>query len=212
MERISCESRQAVYSLYISDLFEMAVLYGKKTKRRSLQPKASSKFLVKPIALPNGRFACNYCDRHYSTQAACRAHLMFHLGLTKCPSCKKAFASTPVLNFHLKYCNQQRVKPEKVACKICNKKIGFRSLNRHIQWVHKIDPDVLKKMDTEPVVVLKKRLSLNSLMATVPEDKQNPVLEKGGKYFCNKCCKVFNDQETCKNHTALHYAVNEPST
>jgi hypothetical protein len=193
----------------------MAVSYGKKNKRRSLQPKAPSSSFVKPIALPSGRFACGYCDRNYSNKASCSSHLKFHFGLTRCPTCKRSFATKFCLDFHLKHCGVGTVKKSKpiikVACKICNKKIGIRCINRHIQLVHKIDPDVVKSMDTEPVVVLKRRLSLSSLAAPVPEDKQTPVFEKGGKYFCNKCCKVFNDKETCENHTALHYSVNELS-
>lgn len=214
MERISYESRQAVYSLYISDLFEMAVAYGKKNRRRSLQPNAQQASRVKPIALPNGRFACSYCDRHYATKATCSSHVMFHFGLTKCPSCKKSFTTKVSLAVHLKKCGEGIVKPEpiKVACKICDKKVGVRCINRHIQLVHKIDPDVVKSMDTEPVVVLKRRHSLSNLTALVPEDcqlKGNPVFEKGGKYFCNKCCKVFSDEESCKNHTASHYSSND---
>jgi hypothetical protein len=194
----------------------MAVSYGKKNRRRSLQPKAPRTSLVKPIALPNGRFACSYCDRNYSNKASCSSHLMFHFGLTKCPTCKKSFATKICLDFHLKICGERHDKPApiKVACKICDKKIGIRCINRHIQLVHKIDPDILKSMDTEPVVVLKKRQSLSSLTAPVPEvqqHEQNPVFEKGGKYFCNKCCKVFTDKETCKIHTALHYSVDEKS-
>jgi hypothetical protein len=196
----------------------MAVSYGKKIRRRSLQPKALRAPRVKPIALPNGRFACSYCDRNYASKNTCSSHLKFHFGLTRCPSCKKSFATKGVLAVHLKSCLDTRdvnlQTPTKVACKICDKKIGIRCINRHIQLVHKIDPEIVKSMDTEPVVILQKRHSRSSLIAPVPEVhqlEQNPVFEKGGKYFCNKCCKVFADKETCKIHTALHYSVDELS-
>lgn len=220
VERISCEHRQAIHSLCISDLFEMAVTIGKKKRdykrRLSLPPPASS--CVKPIDLPNGRFACLFCDRIYSTRAACSSHLKFHLGLTRCQFCIRSFATKQTLAMHMKTCGAGdefgHPKSLKVACKICDKKVAFRCLNRHIQLVHKINPDVVKSVDTEPVVVLKRNLSLSALAASVPEksqNKENLIFEKSGKFFCNKCCKTFSDKATCETHTALHYSVNEPS-
>jgi len=210
--------------LCISDLFTLDVTVAKEKRSRHSLPApsrrpVSAEFIV---TLSNGRFSCSLCDKSYSVRAACASHLKFHEGNTNCPGCSKAYTSLLTMKVHMKSCSKIVPEDAKISCKICSRKMSTNyALNRHIRIVHRIDPAVVKSMDTEPVVLLKNNTGWKNQRSIKGADKltnkkeEKIVFEKKGRFYCNKCCKLFPDKESCTIHAAMHSAKkkeNRPST
>lgn len=101
-----------------------------------------SKVLFKRhMALHNGEWTCEICNKKFVAEKALKIHHTTHTGERphQCKSCPKRFLKKEALDVHMRYHGQP--KPGRTFhCEICFKGVtSKRSLNRHL-LIHKRNP------------------------------------------------------------------------